>query len=70
MIITINVSVGESAWGQDRVRKEVEVKTESTQPIYLPWEQICANLVEVALEEWECEEKQKTAKKLEVQDAS
>lgn len=56
MIITINVAVGEDQWGHDRIRKEVEVKTESTQPIYLPWEQICANLVEVALEEWEVAE--------------
>lgn len=58
MIITINVSVGESEWA-NRVRKEVEVKTESVYPVYLPWEQICANLVEVALEEWEVAEAEK-----------
>lgn len=67
MIITINVSVGENHW-QNTVRKEVEVKTESTQPVYLPWEQICANLVEAALGEWESEEEQRLAKILEEQE--
>lgn len=59
IIVTINVSVGESAWGSNRIKKEVEVKTESNHPVYLPWEQICANLVEVALEEWEVAEKER-----------
>ena len=59
MIITINVTVGVKAWDPNRTQKEVEVKTESQHPVYLPWEQICANLVEAALEEWEGQERER-----------
>ena len=60
MIITLNVSVGMSPWGDDNtVRKEVRLETENTTPADLPWEAICAGLVQSALAEY-AENEQKT----------
>lgn len=56
MIITLNVSVGTALWGEDIVRKEIELKTENPTPRCLPWRDVCAGLVESALMEWERQE--------------
>ena len=52
MIITLNATVGESAWDNDAIRKEVEVKTENPTP-ELPWEVLCAGLIQSALKEYQ-----------------
>ena len=57
MIITLNVTVGESAWDTAASRKEIEVKTENPAP-ELPWEMLCAGLVQAALKEYQQAEKQ------------
>ena len=57
MIITLNVTVGESAWDSDAIRKEIEVKTENPTP-ELPWEVLCAGLIQSALKEYQQAEKQ------------
>jgi len=50
--ITINarVTLGDY-WEEESVDKEVEIKTEHTDDPRLPWEQICAGLVQAAITE-------------------
>lgn len=63
MIITLNVSIGMGIWGEDMVRKEVELRTENPVPADLPWEAICAGLVQSALAEYAENEQKKNERK-------
>jgi len=59
MIITLNITVGKDYWGDDVVRDQIELKSETDRLADLPWEAICAGVVQSAIKEYE--EKQKGA---------
>jgi len=59
MHIRVSVMVGEDRW-DDNVRKEARVETEHKNPTELPWEAICAGLVQSALKEYEEQEETET----------
>jgi hypothetical protein len=60
MYITLNVTVGNDVWDSSAVRKEVEVKTENPTP-ELPWETLCAGLIQAALKEYKEQAKEQEA---------
>jgi hypothetical protein len=50
--IIVRVSDGEYLYGSDVAEKEVTVKLDQAPPVpELPWDQICAGLVEAAIDE-------------------
>ena len=52
MRITLSARVDlENMWDQDSVTKEIRIETERADDSDLPWAQICAGLVEAAIQE-------------------
>jgi len=63
LTITLNVTVGKAYWSDDSVQNQVELKTDCPYPGKLPWDDICSDMVRLAIEEYEQKQEKEGAEK-------